>query len=330
MQEKQCKKIIINIPIYKDWNSVVKLILQIDSSINELKEYCAIEILLIDDGSGDKRKIFFDKKINNVMNIKILRLSRNMGHQRAIAIGLSYIYTSMDFDAVVVMDGDGEDTTEGLIKLVKRFINQKEHTTVFAKRARRTEGLVFKFLYQLYKLLTWFLTGLRVEVGNFSIIAKEHIACLVVAPELWNHYAASVIKLKLPRVLVPIDRGNRISGNTSMNFVSYVIHGLSAISVFAEEVGVRIIVNCFFLILSLLAVVFTIVAIRFSTDLAFPGWATNVTGMSLILIFQLLIMSLIIVIVMLKNRSSADFIPIRDYHFYIQNEENLELIKESG
>ena len=248
MKQKENKKIIINIPIYKDWDSVTTLIHQIDREISVLTKYYAFEILLIDDGSGDKKNPVFNSKLENITNISILRLSRNMGHQRAIAIGFSHIYSKMNFDAVIVMDGDGEDTTEGIIKLVNKYISLNEQSTVFAKRQRRTEGLIFKFFYQLYKILVWFLLGMRVQVGNFSILSKEHVACLVVAPELWNHYAASVVKLKLRRELVPIDRGYRIAGRTSMNFIAFVIHGLSAISVFAEEVGVRLMVYCFLLI----------------------------------------------------------------------------------
>ncbi len=315
------EKIIVCIPIYRDWDSVATLITGMDLALRQFSDRIGLEILLVDDGAEPSGKPVFERSIEYIEKIGILRLRRNLGHQRAIAIGLSHIHANKKSDAVIVMDGDGEDTIEGVVTLIQEYMNNQGRAMIFAKRGRRTETFLFRFFYQIYKLLHWLLTGRGIQVGNFSILPFQHIECLVAAPELWNHYAASVIKLKLSCKLVPIDRGYRIAGHSSMNFISFVIHGLSAISVYAEEVGVRLMVFCTMMISLFVVGLMGVLLIRFFTDYAIPGWATNAFGLTFSVILQLLVISLIIVVITLKNRSAADFIPMRDFHYFIKAEE---------
>ena len=60
--------------------------------------------------------------------------------------------------------------------------------------------------------------------------------------ELWNHYAAAVLKTRLPYTSVPTIRGRRLQGDSRMGFVSLAVHGLSALSVFSDTLGVRLLV----------------------------------------------------------------------------------------
>ena len=73
----------------------------------------------------------------------MLRLRRNLGHQRAIAIGLTYIQAQMTtaYEAVVVMDGDGEDAPEDVPRLLARLEAEGGRSIVFAERTRRSESL---------------------------------------------------------------------------------------------------------------------------------------------------------------------------------------------
>jgi hypothetical protein len=96
------------------------------------------------------------------------------------------------------MDGDGQDAPEDIAKLLQRSREVGESSLVFAKRARRSESIVFRFFYQYYRLLHRVLTGLLVEVGNFSIVPSPLLERLVGVSELWNHYAATVVKSKMP------------------------------------------------------------------------------------------------------------------------------------
>jgi hypothetical protein len=86
--------------------------------------------------------------------------------------------------------------------------------------------------YWFYKIAHRILTGVNIRVGNFSILPSSYLTTLVVMSELWNHYATSVFRSGLPVTTIPIPRGYRDAGRSRMNFVSLVVHGLSAISVF--------------------------------------------------------------------------------------------------
>ena len=86
-------------------------------------------------------------------------------------------------------------------------------------------------------------------MGNFSIIPRPRLASLVVVSEMWNHYAAAAFKSRQPLCTVPTQRAKRLDGKSKMNFVNLVVHGLSAISVYGELVGIRLLVVTVLLIL---------------------------------------------------------------------------------
>ncbi len=118
------------------------------------------------------------------------------------------------------MDGDGQDVPTDAARLVERMKQLPEPTAVFAERARRSESLAFRFSYAVYKLLHLTLTGLGIHVGNFSVIPAAYVDRLAIEPMLWNHYAASVMRARVPVDRVPTHRGARIQGESRLNFVA--------------------------------------------------------------------------------------------------------------
>src|SRR5262252_1368844 len=93
----------IIMPLRNDWTSAAELIRRIDKAISSVAY--RVEIVLVDDGSVQMcERSNFPASLSAVRSIRILRLRRNLGHQRAIAIGLMHIKETIDCDAVVVMD----------------------------------------------------------------------------------------------------------------------------------------------------------------------------------------------------------------------------------
>jgi len=136
---------------------------------------------------------------------------------------------------------------------------------------------------------------------------------LVAVSELWNHYAAAVHKAKLPLTSIPTKRSQRLVGSPHMDMVSLVVHGLSAMAVFGDRIGVRLlIVFGLGMVLSVMGL-FAVLAIRLITDLAIPGWATYVTGFLLVMFIQMLLIAIIFVFVILAARNAVSVIPSRDY-----------------
>lgn len=240
-----------------------------------------------------------------------------MGHQRAIALGLAYIQQHVACDAVAVMDADGEDTPEGLVDLLRRYREHGGGTAVFAARARRSESIAFRLFYRVFKALHWCLTGIGVRIGNFSVLPRAHLDTLVVSSDMWNHYAATVFRSKLPFVECPVARGGRIAGTSSMSFVALVSHGLGAISVFSDIVGVRALIASLSAALMAAVGIAAVLIIRLFTPFALPGWAAYFIGALAILTIQFISIAASFTFFTLSNRASLGFVPVRDYALFV-------------
>jgi glycosyltransferase involved in cell wall biosynthesis len=316
-------KIVIVMPVYEDWDSAIELCRKIDVVISEQNSLRA-RILLVDDGSAVNThpgEIPFRPK--SLENISVLVLRRNLGHQRAIAIGLAHIQHHLEGDAVVVMDADGEDRPEDIPLLVNAMRTAERPLSVFAERGKRLEKAPFRMFYQCYRILHKVFTGRDIRFGNFSVMPWLHLESLVVFPELWNHYAATIVKSRMPYVRVRADRAVRITGRSRMDFVSLVIHGMSALFANQEVVGTRLLVLDLFIMAGLFAVIATVLGVKLFTDLAIPGWATTVIGMLFILVSQTFIASFMLVFSIMMNRSQLGFLPIRDYSWFVLRDTTL-------
>ena len=306
-------------PIFNDWESSALLCASIDA-LTEQVEPSVVDILLIDDGSMipvGSEFFNFDPKLLN--SVSVLTLRRNVGHQRAIAVGLTYIQQQCQCDAVVIMDADGEDKAEDIPRLMKRFSEESQPTAIFAERGRRMEGVVFKGSYQFYRFLHYLLTGRKIRVGNFSVLPIQHLNVLVAYPELWNHYAAAVMKSRVRYTTIRADRGRRIRGKSRMNFVDLVIHGCSALFAFHEIVSTRLLIASGGVTLAFCLLLGSVLLTRVFTNLAIPGWASVASGLLFVLIIQLLATSISVVFSAMISRNTLGFIPVRDYVYFVSD-----------
>ena len=311
-QPNRYEKFLILIPVYEDWEALELLLPLLDQELtaHSLKA----DILIVDDGSSEfnflpeKQKCF-----RSIETIDILSLRRNVGHQRAIAVGLSYLEANQPCYSVVVMDCDGEDNPSDVPRLIAECRARRDQKIIFAARTRRSASLSFKTFYHLYRLIHFLLTGIQVQVGNFSVIPASALRRLVAVSELWNHYAAAVYKAKLPMALIPAHRNCRLAGSSRMSLVALVVHGLSAMAVFGDRIGVRLLILVSIGMSLVSVALITVVGVRLLTTLAIPGWATYVTGILLVILIQMLIIVLVFAFVILTGRNAVSIIPSRDY-----------------
>jgi len=240
------KKIIILIPLFNDWKSVSRLLKEIDHLTNNWD--AKISILIINDASTEKRSEL-EFKFKKIKLVRILNMKKNTVHQRCIAAGLKYICKNEDFDRVIIMDADGEDRPEELNDFFKK-IQEHPNKTITGNRFKRSEGIIFKVLYEVHKLLTLIFTGKLIKFGNFSCLPKNHVEKLIQKPYLWNSYSSSVVKTINDRTFISSTRGLRYVLPSKMNFIALIFHSLAIISVFRNSVIIRSIV--IFLIYSFL------------------------------------------------------------------------------
>src|SRR5690348_809979 len=126
-------RVVILMPLRDDWASAAELIRLLDQAVSSYP--CNVDVLLVDDGSVEAfHAADFQSRFDVVRTIRVLRLCRNLGHQRAIAMGLVHVHNTMPCDAVLVMDSDGEDTAVGALQLLRAFSGT---TAVFAARSKR-------------------------------------------------------------------------------------------------------------------------------------------------------------------------------------------------
>ena len=240
------KKFIILMPLYNDWKSVSKLVEQIDLQTHNWE--AEVSILIVNDASTEER-LNFKFNFKKIKQVKILNMKENIVHQRCIATGLKYICENEDFDRVIVMDADGEDRPEELNDFFNKAI-EKPSMTITGNRFKRSEGPIFRFLYEIHKILTLIFTGKLIKFGNFSCIPKSHVKELVTKSYLWNSYSSSIIKTIKDRTFIKSIRGIRYVQPSKMNFLALIFHSLSIISVFRNEVIMRsIILFSFYLFL---------------------------------------------------------------------------------
>ena len=228
-------KIKILIPIYNDWNSVKRLVDNIDKVINDINYN--FSIIIVNDASTQK-KPENSFKFKNLKSIKILNMLENRGHGRCNAAGLKYIYENEDFDYVLPMDGDGEDRPEEIIQFVEKIKTDPE-IPVVGERIKRSESNLFKFCYVVHKILTFIFTGKSIKFGHFSCIPKSIVKEMVNEKATWNCYSASLVKITKERNSIPSIRGKRYFDLSKMSFYNLIIHSFSIISVFKYNVLIR-------------------------------------------------------------------------------------------
>jgi hypothetical protein len=248
---------------------------------------------------------------------------RNLGHQRAIAIALAYIQQHHRADALVVMDADGEDRAENIPHMLEAMESAAGPVAILAERGKRFETVTFRWFYKTYGAIHRLLAGRDIRFGNFTLIPWVYLERLVAYPELWNHYAATILKSRLPYTRLRCDRGTRIAGRSHMNFTSLVVHGMSALFANQEAVGTRLFIATLGVTVMLMLVSAAVIGVKLFTHLAIPGWATFTLGLLLVMVGQSLIGLFLLVFSVVMNRSQLGFLPIRDYPYFVNHEATL-------
>ena len=228
-------------PVFNDWAAARFLVDRLDSVFGQ--HGLTAQIIFVDDGSLERvPEQFPATPPRNIQQIQSVELRTNLGHQRALCVGLVHLQQIGITSPVVVMDSDGEDAPSDIPRLLEKFVVEGKRKVIFAARRLRAEGVVFKFFYKLYRTHPSSSCRIRSPLRQLQRFPRRELERLVVTSDLWNHYAATVVKMKLPYSTVPIDRSRRFTGESRMGFVGLVIHGLSAMSVFGDTVGVRLLI----------------------------------------------------------------------------------------
>ena len=228
-------KITILIPIFNDWQSVFKLLKDINFQVSTLSD--EFSVIIINDASIEN-KPEFPTDLNNLKSVQIINMKDNKGHARCIASGLKYIYEKKEFDYVIPMDGDGEDRPEEIKNFIE-LTDQSKDKSIVGERIKRSESLFFKICYLFHKFLTLAFTGQSIRFGNFTCLSKITVEKMINEKATWNSFSGSLKKVEKDMLSIPSIRGTRYFGPSKMSFFNLLKHSLSIISVFRKTVLIR-------------------------------------------------------------------------------------------
>ena len=240
------KKIIILIPVYNDWQSVFKLLENIDKRLEVWDSDVAhISAIIVNDASTEEKPIN-TSTFNSLKSVQVINMKENKGHARCNAAGLKYITANSDFDLVIPMDADGEDRPEELGPLLCKAYEYPEKV-ITANRVKRSEGLFFRFCYLSHKYLTFIFTGKLIKYGNFTCLPKFAVNQMINDSATCSSFSGSLAKIIKGEDLTSVSstRGTRYFGPSKMSFVNLLKHSLSIMAVFKKTLLIR---SIFFLI----------------------------------------------------------------------------------
>jgi len=308
--------LVIIIPCYEDWGALQRLLPDLDQTLRTLELQGLV--VVVNDGGSPPPDGFPTDPNQMRLGFELVTLRRNLGHQRAIAIGLAHIADNHSARHIVVMDADGEDDPHHIADLLAASAKHPNRI-VFAQRSRRSESLPFRVGYALFKWLFRVLSGQSVTFGNFSLLPNDYLLRLASTPEIWTHFAAGILRARLPYTTVPLARAKRYTGQSRMNPASLVLHGLAAISLYADVAAVRVLIFTSLMSAAGLLTIGAVTAIRLFTDLATPGWATSAVAGAAMLMVQAISLSLLLVFVGFQQRSTMAALPSAVYREYIES-----------
>ena len=302
------RNIVVLMPVFSDWPQAARLLGELDETFTASGHAC--DVVMVDDCSPTRCEIETPESgFQSIQSVAILPLHRNLGHQRAIALGLVHIEREMPCHAVVVMDADGQDRPSDAVRLLAKLDELNGSAVVFAQRTRRAENWSFVIFYWIYQVLSWVSSGKTARVGNFSAVPYGLLRGLVTVSEMWNHYAAAVHVARIPLDTVPTSRSERYAGRSTMNFQGWIAHGIGAISVYGPIVGARLLVLQSLILVGVLGVMAVFAREIVSSNLLLVLLALGLFAQGGLTLFAL-------VVIITGSRDRLAFLPVRDYvHF---------------
>jgi glycosyltransferase involved in cell wall biosynthesis len=190
---------------------------------------CEAEILFVDDGSQDGSLAYLRQAAAEDGRIKVLRLTRNFGHQAALAAGLDHC----SGDAAVLMDADLQDPPE----LIRPFVEEwrKGFQVVFGRRLRLEEGAFKRWVYHLFYRALRFLANIEIPMdsGDFSLLDREVVDRLRAMPERTRFLRGMRSWVGLRQTGITYERPARHSGRSKYSLAKLFKLGFDGILSFS-------------------------------------------------------------------------------------------------
>jgi glycosyltransferase involved in cell wall biosynthesis len=302
------KSFIIILPFFNESELIIDFLNLVTGKLQNLNEN--FKLLFVNDGSTDNTENLIKNheiKSNNI-NIEIIELNSNSGHQNAIRQGLIYVKSHYlnEIKAVIIMDSDGEDNPDAISELIIK----KDFDVVFVSRGQRKESNLFKISYYLYKILFKLITGKHINFGNFSMISPKVLEAI--SDKHFFHYSSFLSKQKFKIDKIKYDRNKRLKGKSKMGFKNLLLHALKSLVEYHEEL-IYFQIKVFVIMLIMFGSILSyIIYSKFISNTAVLGWSSSLfIGLinGLLIIFSSIIISTLLITI--KNTLDQKNIKIK-------------------
>tara|TARA_B100001057_G_scaffold501109_1_gene620636 strand:- start:1713 stop:2648 length:936 start_codon:yes stop_codon:yes gene_type:complete len=286
----------ILIAVYNDWSSLDILLAEINNNLKATK-WSNYEVYIVNDASTLEVPSEIKKKV------KIINLFNNIGSQGALSIGVKYIQDKdKDITHLLIMDSDGEDKPDDIIRLLDEC-NKNENNIVFAKRKKRKENFIFRIMHFIYKKVFKILIGKELDFGNFSCMTKNNLNKIVNINNLQTHYAASILRSKIPFSKIDCEKGFRIEGSSKLSFWKHFAHALMSLSVFVDLIAIKFFFISFLGIILSIISAFIIFLMKIYYSQMLLGLTSDILLSLAIILIVLFLVSLFSLIIFLNNKN---------------------------
>jgi dolichol-phosphate mannosyltransferase len=262
------------IPIYNEEKTLPELHRRLSVALRPLD--AKIEIILVDDGSKDASFELMKTARLKDHRVKILRLSRNFGHQVAISAGIDIARG----DAVILMDGDLQDPPELLADMVERW--KEGYQVVYTVKRSRRENPLKRFAFRsFYRIIRSVSTiEIPMEAGNFSLLDRRVVEILRTMPERNRYISGLRAWTGFRQIGISYDRQARYSGRPQMSYRRLLELALDGIFSFSKApLRVAVYIGTFSALIAFLGGLW-VLSQKFFTDRAILGWASTIVSIS--------------------------------------------------
>jgi dolichol-phosphate mannosyltransferase len=207
----------IVIPIYNEAEILPQLYQRLTEAAPSWGE--SFEVILVDDGSVDGSVDQMQEIVERDARFRVIRLSRNFGHQAAISAGLRHVRG----DATVIMDGDLQDPPEELPRFLARW--REGYEVVYAVRTRRKEGLLKRIAYASFYRFLAIISDIDIPLdsGDFCVMDRKVVKTLnEVLPEQIRFVRGLRAFAGFRQIGVPYERDDRVAGEVKYTFPKLV------------------------------------------------------------------------------------------------------------
>ena len=303
------RSVAVLMPTYNDWLSIAHMLPLLDRIFEKLEMPC--HIVIVDDGSTDRngRELIAQQSLSAIRTIEEIALIRNHGNQKALAVGIGYVASTLPVDFLIVMDSDHEDRPDDIPALLAKCAQADGRDVIFAERSKRSESFIFRAFYFAYRWIFRAATGQQISMGNFCVIPAALIQPTANIAELWSHFPASLMRARIPFDRVPTVRGKRMFGRSNMHLVPLVTHAFGAFAIFADVIATRGLVLATILSLIMIAAGILVVFLRLATNLVAFGSANILIGLLFMMLIQIIGFTVLLLMVTSSMRLQPPMIP---------------------